>query len=251
MGFRRLLCMAVLALALAGCGEAAKLDSLAGQGRAKVVEVVSGDMVRLDDGSDLKLAGITAPKLSEPYGEASRERLANMVLGKDVELLSSGAAKDPFGRRLAQLRMAKGRRWVQGRMLSEGAVRVRTFPESRALASMMLRREGEARNKARGLWALPRYRVMLPNEALAATPGFALVEGQVGHVTTSGEARLLDLGHGFRVEIPARAIQDFDSAGRSPARLEGRLVRVRGYVGREGSMRLDHPEMVEILNPQK
>ncbi|NBB14616.1 hypothetical protein GVN21_04480 [Caulobacter sp. SLTY] len=251
MGFPRLLGLVFMALALSACGEAAKLDSLAAQGRARVVEVVTGDMVRLDDGSDLKLAGITAPKLSEPYGEASRERLADMVLGKDIELLSAGAAKDPFGRRLAQVRMAKGRRWVQGRMLREGAVRVRTFPESRALAGMMLRREGEARNKSDGLWALPRYRVLLPKEAVAATPGFALVEGQVGQVTTSGDARVLDLGHGFRAEIPARAIQDFDSAGRSPAALEGRLVRVRGYVGREGSMRLDHPETVEILNPQK
>jgi len=247
----RLLPLLLAALALAGCGEAARLDALAGQGRGRVVEVVTGDMVRLDDGSDLKLAGITAPKLSEPYGEASRERLAKMVLGKDVELLSAGAAKDPFGRRLAQLRMAKGRRWVQGRMLEEGAARVRTFPESRALAKMMLRREAQGRNRARGLWALPAYRVLLPTEVLARPPGFALVEGQVRQVTTGGEARFLDLGHGFIVEIPARAVQDFDSAERSPAELEGRLVRVRGYVSRGGTMRLDHPETVEILNPQR
>ncbi len=111
---------------LAACGDAARLDALASQGKARVVEVVTGDMVRLSDGEDLKLAGVTAPKLDEPYGEASRERLATMVLGQDVELLSAGAARDPFGRKVAQLRLAKGRRWVQGRMLREGAVRVRT-----------------------------------------------------------------------------------------------------------------------------
>ncbi|MBI1405723.1 MAG: hypothetical protein GC145_06315 [Caulobacter sp.] len=234
-------------LGLVSCGEAARLDSLASQGKAKVVEVVSGDMVRTDDGATVKLAGITAPRLDAPYGEASRERLAEMVLGQQVELLAAGAATDPFGRRVAQLRLAKGRRWVQGRMLREGAARVRTFPESRALASIMLDREAEARNQGRGLWSLPDYRVMIPAEAVKAKPGFALVEGQVLRVRAGADARLLDLGRGFIVRIPARSIQDFDSAGRSPAALEGQLVRVRGPIGRGGDMRLDHPEGVEIL----
>ncbi|MDB5472056.1 MAG: nuclease [Caulobacter sp.] len=245
----RLLAVVAAALLLTACGDAARLDALATQGKARVVEVVTGDMVRLSDGSDVKLAGITAPRLDAPYGEASRERLARMVLGQDVELLSAGAANDPFGRKVAQLRLAKGRRWVQGRMLREGAVRVRTFPESRALAREMLRREGEGRNAKRGLWALPDYRVLIAGEAAAAAPGFTLVEAQVGQVRTGGDSRILNLGHGFSAVIPARAIQDFDSAGRSPASLEGRLVRVRGYV-RDGQLRLDHPEGLEILNPQ-
>lgn len=245
----RVLAVVLSALLLTACGEAARLDALAAQGKAKVVEVVTGDMVRLSDGEDLKLAGVTAPKLDEPYGEASRERLARMVLGQEVELMSAGAARDPFGRKVAQLRLAKGRRWVQGRMLREGAVRVRTFPESRALAKEMLRREGEARNDKRGLWALPAYRVLIASEAAVAPPGFTLVEAQVAQVRTGTDSRLLDLGHGFSAVIPARAIQDFDSAGRSPASLEGRLVRLRGYL-RDGQLRLDHPEGLEILNPQ-
>jgi hypothetical protein len=68
-------------------------------------------------------------------------------------------------------------------------------------------------------------------------------------VRTATDSRRLNLGHGLSAIIPARAIQDFDSAGRSPASLEGRLVRVRGYV-RDGELRLDHPEGLEILNPQ-
>lgn len=245
----RIVAVLFAALCLTACGDAARLDALPTQGRAKVVEVVTGDMVRLSDGSDLKLAGVTAPKLDAPYGEASRERLAKMVLGHEVELLSAGAARDPFDRKVAQLRLAKGRRWVQGQMLREGAVRVRTFPESRALAREMLRREGEARNARRGLWALPSYRVMIAGEAAVAPPGFVLVEAQVGQVRTGTDSRRLNLGHGFTAIIPARAIHDFDSAGRSPASLEGRLVRLRGYV-RDGELRLDHPEGLEILNPE-
>jgi micrococcal nuclease len=243
----RLACILLSALALAACGEAARLDGLASQGRAKVVEVPTGDMVRLDDGRTVKLAGITAPRLDAPYGEAARERLARMVLGQQVELLSAGAAQDPFGRTLSQLRMAKGRRWVQGRLLKDGAARVRTFSDSRALAPMMLNREASARNARQGLWALEDYRVLVPGEAVKAPPGFALVEGQVRQVRTGIDGRIVDLGRGFLVTIPAKAIEDFDSAGRSPAALEGKLVRVRGTINRDGQMRLDHPEGVEIL----
>ncbi len=237
----------ITTLVLAGCGEAARLDGLAAKGRARVIGVPTGDQVRLADGRTVKLAGITAPRIDAPYGEASRERLARMVLGQDVELLSSGAAKDPFDRTLAQLRMAKGRRWVQGRMLRDGAARVRTFSDSRALADMMLDREATARNAGKGLWALNDYRVLIPSEAAVARPGFALVEGQVRQVRTGVDGRLLDLGSGFRATIPARAIQDFDSAGRSPAGLEGRLVRIRGTITRDGEIRLDHPEALERL----
>ena len=91
------------------------------------------------------------------------------------------------------------------------------------------------------------------NSALNQSPQVLMMgdvaEAQVAQVRTGTDSRVLDLGHGFSAEIPARAIQDFDSAGRSPASLEGRLVRVRGYL-RDGRMRLDHPEGLEILNPQ-
>ncbi len=239
--------IAACAMALAACGEAARLDALASQGHAKVVEVPSGDQVRLEDGRRVKLAGIVAPPLDQPYGEASRQLLAEMVLGQEIELLSSGAAADPFGRTLAQARLVRGRRWVQGRMLEQGAARVRTFNDSRALADMMLRREGQGRTRKRGLWALDDYRVLLAREAVAAPPGFYLIEAQVRQVRTGSDGRVLDLGSGLLGIIPARSIQDFDSAGRSPAALEGKLVRVRGYVRRDGEIRLDHPEMLEVL----
>lgn len=242
----RLVLALLASLFLTACGEAARLDALASQGRAKVVEAPTGDTLRLEDGRMVKLAGLWAPKLTEPYGESARQQLAEMVLGQEIELLAAGAKTDPFGRTLAQVRMVRGRRWVQGQLLENGAARVRTFSDSRALAALMLRREAEARNESRGLWRLPDYRVQLPVEAAQADPGFRLVEGQVRQVRTGVDSRTLDLG-GLRLIVPARAIADFDRAGRSPADLEGRLIRVRGYVGRDGDMRLDHPEAIEIL----
>lgn len=235
------------ALVLAGCGEAARLDSLADQGRGQVVEVMSGDSVRLDSGDVVKLAGITAPRWDQPGGEAARQALAGLTLGQTVELLSAGAREDPFGRRLAQLRRVKGRTWVQGKLLEDGAVRVRTFADSRALAGLMLAHEARARQGRRGLWAGKDWQVRLPAEALAGPPGFVLVEGQVMSSWLEADGRRLDLGSGLVLALPARSLGDFDSAGLAPASLQGRLLRVRGYLGRDGEMRIDHPEAIEVL----
>lgn len=235
------------ALVLAGCGEAARLDSLADQGRGQVVEVMSGDSVRLDSGDVVKLAGITAPRWDQPGGEASRQALASLTLGQTVELLSAGSREDPFGRRLAHLRRVKGRTWVQGRLLEDGVVRVRTFADSRALAGLMLAHEARARQGRRGLWADRGYQVRLPAEALAGPPGFVLVEGRVKSSWLEADGRRLDLGSGLVLALPARSLGDFDSAGLAPASLQGRLLRVRGYLGRDGEMRIDHPEAIEVL----
>lgn len=232
----------MLVLLLAGCGEGAALDRLAGGGRGRVVEVPAGDQVVLDDGETVKLAGLASLRRDDPHADEARAALAALVLGREVELLSGGAARDPFGRKTAHLRI--GRAWVQGEMLEAGAGRVRTFPDQRALASEMLEREAKARIGGRGLWALPAYRVRLPHEARRER-GFRIVEGRVDAVRRLGSDRELDL-QGLPVEIPGRAAADFDAAGKPVAGLAGQLVRVRGAI-RSGVLRLDHPEALEVL----
>jgi hypothetical protein len=210
-----------------------------------VVEVVSPDLVMLDDGEAVKLAGLAYMPRDEPYAAQATAELQTLVLGQDVELLSGGAPKDPFGRRVAHLRLVKGRKWVEGEMLEAGAARVRTFPDNRALASEMLEREAMARVAKRGLWALPFYDVRLPSEARLAH-GFAIVEGRVTAVRRIGRGFELEV-EGLRADIPAQAAADFEAAGKSPPLLAGKLIRMRGTIRGGPSMRLDHPEALEVL----
>jgi micrococcal nuclease len=198
----------LLVLLLAACGDGAALDRLAPAGRARVVEVVAPDLVTLDDGATLKLAGLASFPTREPYASEARAELERLTLGKEVELLTGGAPRDPFGRKVAHLRLVKGRRWVQGEMLEAGAGRVRTFSDQRALAREMLAREAKARLDGRGLWALPAWQVRLPWE-LRTARGFQIVEGRVSAVHGSE----LDL-QGLAVSIQARAIGDFEAASR-------------------------------------
>lgn len=247
---RLVLAWVAIALALAGCGEGGALDRLAAGERGKVVLVSSGDELVLDNGLSVRLAGVETPWMDEPGGAGAQADLSRLVLGRAVQLFYGGARRDPRGRALAQVRVVDGRIWVEAALLRDGWARVRTFADNRALARPMLDDEARARQARRGLWALPDYQVRLPQEVTRDTRGYQIVEGRVASVTTSASGTYLDFAKdhsGFAAVIDPRALSDLDAAGMAPASLVGRLIRVRGMIGWDGQMRIDHPEPIELL----
>jgi len=241
----------IAVLALAGCGEAVDLDRLAAGPRLKIVAAVSGDTVKTADGTEVRLAGVEAPRAGEAYAEPARALLQGLVAGQEVELAYGGARQDPSGRAVAHVRLTRSRRWLEGELLRAGAARVRTYGDNRALAARMLAAEAEARWAKRGLWAAPAYEVRLPEEITPGMRGLQIVEGRV---LRAGEARAIayldfaqDWRQGVSVHVPRAALDDFHLAGRHPLDLQGRLVRVRGTIREGRVLWIDHPEALEIL----
>ena len=240
---------AVAAAALAACGDGSGIDRLAAGERGRVAQVRSGDVVVLRSGLVVRLAGLDMPQRDEPGATAALDDLRRLTLGQDIELYYGGARRDAHGRALAQARLVNGRRWVQCVLLRDGVARVRTYVDNRALTRPMLTCEAKARAARRGLW-LSAYRVLLPSEIDDRASGFQIVEGRVARATTGGGGVYLDFdgaGGGFAVQIARRATSDFERTGLAPQNLAGRLVRVRGVIGGDGLMRVDHPEQVELL----
>ena len=239
------------ALLLGGCGDSVELDRLSAGAHAQVASAVSGDTLKLTTGAELRLAGIEAPHDSEPYARESRALLQSLAAGRDIERLYGGAHADPTGREVAQARLSRGRRWLEGELLRAGAARVRTFADNRALASRMLDIEAGARRAKRGLWASPAYQVRLPEEVAQGAEDFEVVEGRVARVGRTGATTYLDFSQDWRrglsVHIPRSAVDDFDLANRSLSGLQGRLIRVRGLVRDGRTLWLDHPEALEVL----
>lgn len=246
--------IASAALLAAACG-GDSLDQLADGGRGRAVEAASGEVLRLEDGRSVRLAGVDAPGAAQPLGAEAQAALDRLVRGRTIHLLHGGGERaDAYGRPLAQVRVSRGRRWVQGALLDAGLARVRTTAGEASLASEMLQREARARARGRGLWAHPAYRVRLPEEVSADETGFLVVEGRVRRTAQVGDRVFLDFGadrrRDFSVEIPRRARADFEAAGLGLDALHGRLLRVRGAVKPSGFgpvMRVDHPEQIEIL----
>jgi endonuclease YncB( thermonuclease family) len=245
----RIFAAALAALVLSACGDRAELDKLALFDQGRAVRAISPDAFMLEDGRTVRLTGVSGPLSGDPHHQESQSALQALVAGRDVELLSGGARQDAYGRILAHVRRKPDGRWIQSALLDQGAVRVRTWPDNRALATMMLDSEAKARRRDRGLWALAAYRVLLPQEAVNVR-GFAVVEGWAAAVRPGRfghEIVLSDGGPGIVLIVPPRAADDFRAAGKAPDALAGRLVRARGNIWSDRSMRLDHPELLEVM----
>jgi endonuclease YncB( thermonuclease family) len=254
---RAALAFLVLAFAVAPVG--AQVLEPGGEGR--VVEVIDGDTVVLEDGEEVRLVGMMAPKLSlgrahvptEPLAEEAKAALEDLVLGRVVTLSFGGERRDRHGRTLAHLHDEAGR-WIQGAMIEAGLGRVYSFPDNRALVAEMLALETRAREAGRGLWADPYFAVLAADEDVPLDR-FVVVEGVIVDAADVDGRVYLNFGADWRtdftVSIGRKAATVFADAGVDPLALAVRRVRVRGWTTfRNGPMiDLSHPEPIEVLDP--
>lgn len=253
-----LLILCVLALTASPAG--ADPTTLRAAGSHRVVEVVDGDTVRLDSGAQVRLVGTQAPKLplgrpnfaKWPLADESKAALESLVLNRKVELRQGGAPGDRHGRILAHLVREDGL-WIQGEMLRIGMARVYTFPDNRAIVPEMLAKEREARRAARGIWSHPYYEIRHHGTADQFIGSFQLVEGKVVRAAQMGKRIYLnfdrDWRRDFTISIDNKALKLFAKSGMDPLRLEGRTLRVRGWLRKkDGAMiNASHPEQIEVL----
>jgi micrococcal nuclease len=234
-------------------------------GTARVIEVVDGDTVILDppiDGAlQVRLVGLQAPKLplgrkgfrEWPLAPDSKYALEVLTLNKQVTLRFGGARMDRHGRHLAHLFLDDGT-WLQGRMLERGMARVYTFPDNRALTKKMYALEGEARAARRGIWAHPFYAVRdaRPETLQRLIGTFQIIEGRVLEAAQVRGTVYLNFGANWRddftVTLDSRSRRDFVEYGLDPLSLEGRSIRVRGWLKyRNGpALTATHPQQIEV-----
>lgn len=122
------------------------------EGEFNVVRVHDGDSLTLVgvDGLEIsvRLRGIDAPELGQPYGYDAKQALQSLLTAGTVGL--SEPKKGKYGRYVADVYL--GDTWVNQAMVAEGHAwcdQVNSF--NRTLYSA----EQQAKAKGRGLWALP------------------------------------------------------------------------------------------------
>jgi micrococcal nuclease len=249
-GLWRLAVLAAVGL-LAGCSDGGQaLDRLSLGEHGKVVSVQTGQVFTLDNGLVVRLAGVDTPWPDEPGGDAAKAALTKLISGREVELLYGGLRRDSKGEALAQVRLADNRAWVQGKLLRDGMAQVRTYADNRAMIAPMLDDEAHARIAKAGLWGLGVFRVLIPPEVGRDAGGFQIVEGRVRAVTLTRQGVYLDFAddkRGFAAKIDDKALPDLAAAGVPPQGLAGKLIRLRGVVGWNSVMAIDHPEQITVL----
>ena len=254
----------ILTILLAGLPAAAAAPlppPLADGGTATVAGVIDGDTVRLDDGRQVRLVGIQAPKLplgrpefeKWPLADAAKAALAGLIDGARVQLGYGGLRMDRHGRALAHLFRDDGL-WVQGEMLRRGMARVYTFADNRAMIPAMLAREGVARDRLAGIWSHAFYAIFSAIEADAHVGDFAVVEGRVLAVDiVRGRVYLnfaADWRTDFTISIASEDHRRFVTDGIDVEVYEGRKIRVRGWLRSYNGplIEVTRPEQIEILD---
>lgn len=257
----RLIVAAVILAATPAPAEADMPPELERWRQATVMEIIDGDTVLLDDGQELRLVGIQAPKLplgrpgfqAWPLADEARRALAELALGRQVTLAAAGARSDRHSRVLAHAERDDGL-WLQGAMLVRGLARVYTFPDNTGAAAEMLALEAQARDARVGIWAHPYYAVLDPAQTPSHIDRFVVVEATVVATDRVRGRIYLNFGPDWREDFTVSIAPDdtgrFDDAGIDPLLWAGRRVRVRGWLyARNGPMiDLTHPEQIEVID---
>ena len=236
-------------------------SGLALDAEARVVEVIDGGTVLLDDGETVRLAGIEAPSPARARADSTaarlaadaRKALATLVQGRLVRFALGDVLRDRYGRLRAHLVRADDGAWVQGAVLAAGFARVHSLVDDRVAVADMLAIERSARAGHLGIWSQPHYRVRAAGEADSELQRFQVVEGRVRAAAVVRGRGYLNFGENWRedftVSIAPRDRRRFEAAGIAVEDYEGRMVRVRGWVDSFNGPMIEatHPEQIEVL----
>lgn len=233
---RLLLFLALLAPAhAAGC-------LFAAQGEGHVAAVIDARNFRLDDGREIRLAGIEPVATDKATGAAA---LAAIIGGHDVALHGDDDTPDRYGRQTAFV-FAKGTETsVQAELVRRGEALFAADVADRDCAGTLTAAEAEASGAKIGIWSVPTAikNAESPGDILAGIGRFTVVEGNVLSVRQAGAVTYLNFGRNwtqdFAATISRRMIPAFEAAGLSPKSLENRKIRVRGFVSSRGGPRIE------------
>ena len=241
--------------ALLGCSAKAQdaVCKLTPAGSATVAAVRDGRSLALADGRELKLAGIEAVAGSE-------DALRSIVDDQPLRLEWLGQENDRYGSLVGFAYLPEARQSLQEALLLQGHALVSGRIGDKVCADSLFAAERAARTARRGLWAVgadPNF-APLSAENLAglesARGHFALVEGKVLSVRESGAIVYMNFGRrwtrDFTVTVLKRQQRHFTAAGIDVKQLEGRRIRVRGWVERRGGPLIDAtaPEQIELID---
>jgi len=202
--------------------------------------VLSGDVIALQDGRSLRLAGIKA-------WDGAREFLQQRVAGQVLVL--QDVATDRYGRVTAIAFLGGEKQSLQDMLLSAGQAYV--YPAVGDVAAW-LAEEKSARRGKHGAW--PDHPDMSADQAVKNEGQYGFVSGIVINAEKIKGRLVLNFGadpqRDFTICILSHDLRAFHQADLDPLDWQGKKLRVRGWIKREeGPMiQVTDPNQIEIMN---
>lgn len=146
-------------LTVAPVEEKLSTPSLGSQERekVKVIRVIDGDTIELEDGRRVRYIGIDTPETVDPqkpvqcFGKEAYLENKKLVEGKQIEMEKDISETDQYGRILRYV-------WAEGvfvneHLVREGFAHAVTFPPDVRYQELFLEAERKAREEGKGFWS--------------------------------------------------------------------------------------------------
>ena len=203
-----------------------------------------------------------------PPERDAKAALEKLVLGRSVTLAYSGRRSDRYGRTRAHVFVeplhasgtipdGENRVWVQAHMLSQGHARAYVLKDSLGCLRELAAHEALASASSIGLWSNAAYQMRdatQTQDLMRLRSTFQIVEGVVSRVIQARTSLILRFGpqekesqadepvgqetrsprRDFSIQIKPAIARPWQANGLSLTELEGRRVRVRGWIERRG-----------------
>jgi len=231
--------------------------AFAHQGEGRVSTVLDARTFRLDDGREVRLAGI---EVADDATERSKAVLAGLIVGRAVTLHGADDTPDRYGRQPAFVVPEGSDRPVQFDLLTRGdafaSPTVRDQPCSRAL----LAAEAAARAARRGIWAgsAALKNAKSADDISTRRGRFTVIEGTVSSARLAGATFYVNFGRrwtrDFAVTISRRMMASVEAAGMDLKSLKDKRVLVRGWIetrsgpGRGPRIEVTQAGQIEVID---
>jgi len=144
----------------------------------KVVEVIDGDTFKITSGKEdrrVRLIGVNAPEMDKCLSNQAREKLSELVLGKEVVL--EDQFSDPYGRIMANVYV--GKTYINREILASGLARLDYYenPKREELKTAY----AKAREEKIGLFSTECLSLTPPISPISHTP--CAIKGNVDENT--------------------------------------------------------------------
>lgn len=126
--------------------------------KAKVVRVIDGDTIELEDGQKVRYIGIDTPETVDPrrdpqcFGQEASAQNKKLVEGKEIYLEKDVSETDRYGRLLRYIYLEENGISINEKLVKEGYAAASSYPPNLKYQEKFKAAEQEARNNHKGLW---------------------------------------------------------------------------------------------------
>jgi endonuclease YncB( thermonuclease family) len=244
------LCTVSLSLLAANAAVAAACNTTP-QGEGRVSEIIDARTLRLDDGREVRLAGIEPVAVAADRVQGT-SALAALAFGHEVMLYGPDDAPDRYGRQSAFVFVDRDEMSIQETLLSRGQALFSGTFAVRGCSTDLAAAETTARRAGRGIWSGSAVikNAESPGDILTRVGRFTVVEGKVLSVRQAGATTYVNFGRrwtqDFAVTISRQTQAAFEAAGVPPNFFQNKRIRVRGWVEKRNGPRIEVLQMGQI-----